>query len=44
MNTEKKHIIVAGVPRTGKTLSICKALEKNRLLSTYYDGFYNSII
>lgn len=28
MNTEKKHIIIAGVPRTGKTLSICKTLEK----------------
>lgn len=28
MNIEKKHIIVAGVPRTGKTTSICK---KNQL-------------
>lgn len=28
MNIEKKHIIVAGVPRTGKTTSICKKLAK----------------
>lgn len=28
MNTEKKHIIVSGVPRTGKTLSICKTLAE----------------
>lgn len=26
MNTEKKHIIVSGVPRTGKTLSVCRTL------------------
>lgn len=36
MNTEKKHIIVAGVPRTGKTLSICKTLEKT--------GYYQHIM
>lgn len=28
MNIEKKHIIVSGVPRTGKTLSICRTLAK----------------
>lgn len=28
MNIEKKHIIVTGVPRTGKTLSICRRLAE----------------
>ncbi len=28
MNIEKKHIIVSGVPRTGKTLSICRTLAE----------------
>ncbi len=28
MNTEKKHIIVSGVPRTGKTQSICRRLAE----------------
>ena len=36
MNTQKKHIIVAGVPRTGKTFSIC-----NKLAQT---GYYQHIM
>ncbi len=32
MNTIKKHIIISGVPRTGKTKSICRKLAE----TSYY--------
>lgn len=36
MNIEKKHIIVSGVPRTGKTLSICRTLAET--------GYYQHVM